>query len=74
MPQRDDSRAWHECPKIRREGLEVGFIFTSGYSALDARESSSLDPSVPYLPKPWSAAELADSVRGVLDRAQGKSA
>jgi PAS domain S-box-containing protein len=71
MP-RMSGRQLHEA--IRREGLDVGFIFTSGYSALDARESSSLDPSVPYLPKPWSAAELAESVRGVLDRSQDKSA
>jgi len=65
MP-RVSGRHLHEA--IRREGLDVGFIFTSGYSALDARESAALDPAVPYLPKPWSAVELADSIRDVLDR------
>src|SRR6185295_17372637 len=35
MP-RLSGRQLHDA--IRREGLNVGFIFTSGYSALDARE------------------------------------
>jgi PAS domain S-box-containing protein len=71
MP-RVSGRQLHET--IRREGLDVGFMFTSGYAALDARETPTLDPSVPYLPKPWSAMELADSVRDVLDRRREKTA
>jgi two-component system, cell cycle sensor histidine kinase and response regulator CckA len=43
------------------------FLFMSGYAAHDFRGSRSLPPGVPLLPKPWSAAELLDAVRRVLD-------
>jgi CheY-like chemotaxis protein len=52
---------------LRKAGNRVPFVYTSGYSALDARESAELDPSVPLLPKPWSASDLAAMVRQVLD-------
>lgn len=44
------------------------FLFMSGYAAHDFRGSRSLPPGVPLLPKPWSAGELLDAVRRILDQ------
>jgi CheY-like chemotaxis protein len=52
---------------LRRAGNRVPFIYTSGYSSLDSREGSELDPTIPLLPKPWSASDLTRMVRSVLD-------
>ncbi len=52
---------------IRRLNSLVKVLFTSGYTARDLRESTYLDPSVPFLPKPWTISELFDRVREVLD-------
>jgi two-component system cell cycle sensor histidine kinase/response regulator CckA len=64
MP-RLSGRQLHEA--ILREHLPVRFMYTSGYTALDAREGAILDPSVPLLPKPWVVADLIGRVRSVLD-------
>lgn len=45
------------------------FLFMSGYAAHDFRGSRSLPAGVPLLSKPWSASELLDAVRRVLDGA-----
>ena len=52
---------------VRREKLPVKFMFTSGYTALDARETASLDSNVPFLPKPWVVNDLLGRIRSALD-------
>ena len=54
--------------RLRREGKTVPFLLTSGFTVRDVRESSELDPDLPFLPKPWTLTELASKVREVLDR------
>jgi len=50
----------------RREGHTTPFLFASGYS--DPDRSSSLDPSVPLLHKPWTEPDLLERIREILDR------
>ena len=52
---------------IRKETLKVRFIYTSGYSANDAHSSVPLDPTVPFVSKPWALSALVALVREVLD-------
>ena len=56
---------------IRQDFSDAKFIFTSGYPAQDNRTNVSLDPTIPYLIKPWTLSEMLSLVRGVLDEAQG---
>jgi len=51
----------------RREGRQTPFLFTSGYAG---REQEPLDPALPFLPKPWTSADLLARVRQVLDGAK----
>jgi len=52
----------------RREGRETPFLFTSGYAGA-GRGEDPLDPALPFLPKPWTSADLLARVRQVLDAA-----
>jgi PAS domain S-box-containing protein len=49
------------------QGKSVRFLFTSGYVG-DADDERALDPSQPFLHKPWDVDELLLRVRGLLDR------
>ncbi|MBI4538995.1 MAG: PAS domain S-box protein [Gemmatimonadetes bacterium] len=51
---------------LRREGKGVKFLFVSGYTAHDVRESVRLDPALAFLQKPWTGADLAHKVRETL--------
>jgi PAS domain S-box-containing protein len=51
---------------VRGEGSRVPFIFMSGYPASEAASGRSLDPSAPFLKKPWTADALAACVRQAL--------
>ncbi len=55
----------------RREGRQTPFLFTSGYAG---RGEDPLDPAWPFLPKPWTSADLLARVRQVLDGAKRASA
>ena len=52
---------------VRSQGIRVKFIFSSGHSARDVEILTDLDPGLPFVGKPWSRAELAGTVREVLD-------
>jgi len=52
---------------LRRAGAAPRMLFTSGYAARDVEERATLDGGVPFLPKPWTIAELLRKVREVLD-------
>jgi len=51
----------------RREGRHTPFLFTSGYAGA-GRGEDPLDPTLPFLPKPWTSADLLARVRQVLDK------
>lgn len=53
---------------VRREGKSVPFLFASGHSPPGGRGSDLPDPALPFLPKPWTPADLLARVREVLDR------
>ena len=67
MP-RAGGAAVHQAAGIRARPPR--FLFMSGYAAHDLRGSRSLPPGVPLLPKPWTATELLQAVRIVLDGGQ----
>jgi len=52
---------------LRQRGPEIRFLFTSGYTARDMRDTESLDPAWPFLQKPWNVDELLQHVREILD-------
>ena len=54
---------------VRREGRMTPFIFTSGYSG-SGRGEDPLDPALPFIPKPWTTADMLARVREVLDLAK----
>jgi PAS domain S-box-containing protein len=45
-------------------------LFTSGYARVDPEDA--LDPSIPFLAKPWNAGEFLTQVRTLLDQERGK--
>jgi len=53
----------------RREGRKTPFLFTSGYAGA-GRGEEALDPTLPFLPKPWATADLLARVRAALDGAK----
>jgi PAS domain S-box-containing protein len=53
--------------QLREAGYTVKILFTSGYTDRDVRDAIRLEPSVPFLPKPWTIAELLRRVRDLLD-------
>jgi two-component system, cell cycle sensor histidine kinase and response regulator CckA len=59
-------------PQLLRELLQAGkhpkVLFTSGYTARDVQETKALDPSLPFLAKPWTIHDFLRRVREVLDQ------
>lgn len=51
---------------LRRERPDMKFLFTSGYTSKELGGSPQAPPE-PFLPKPFSMAELSRSVRKALD-------
>ena len=52
---------------LKREYGDIRFLFTSGYHVRDQQGVAVLDPSVPFLQKPWDVNELLRRVRQLLD-------
>jgi CheY-like chemotaxis protein len=55
---------------MREAGWRSRVLFTSGYAARDMREHATLDPGLPFLPKPWTVTDLLGKIREVLDTPQ----
>jgi signal transduction histidine kinase/ActR/RegA family two-component response regulator len=53
---------------MREAGWNAKVLFTSGYTARAMAERATVDPGLPFLPKPWTASDLLRRVRAVLDR------
>ncbi len=56
---------------LRDAGVAARILFTSGYTARDVHERMPLEPSVPFLAKPWTIRDLVRRVREVLDAPAG---
>jgi two-component system cell cycle sensor histidine kinase/response regulator CckA len=50
------------------EGREVRVLFTSGFPAPNFRKTVGLDPGVAFVTKPWTANELLQQVRLLLEQ------
>ena len=55
--------------EVRRELPEVKVLYTTGYARNAIVHHGRLDPGVELITKPFSYAELAAKVRGVLETA-----
>jgi CheY-like chemotaxis protein len=51
---------------LRSAGKNVPVLFTSGYAPREASEAERLDPSLPFVAKPWTVEQLLEKVREVL--------
>ncbi len=56
------------CEIARGAGRDARFLFTSGYTAGDLKACGELDPTIPFLHKPWTVTELVTRVREALDQ------
>src|SRR5438128_2578803 len=52
---------------IRRDSPALKVLFTSGFPAPNYRKSVGLDAHVAFVTKPWTASELLDRVRSLLE-------
>jgi two-component system, cell cycle sensor histidine kinase and response regulator CckA len=64
LPKRTGTQLYEA---IRQEPGAPPVLFMSGYPARTVQRSASLDPSLPFLAKPWTVADLTHAVRAVLD-------
>jgi signal transduction histidine kinase len=51
---------------LRAEGKPVPVVFMSGYASADLLPSGGLDPTVPFLEKPWKVEELVRVVNELV--------
>jgi CheY-like chemotaxis protein len=52
---------------LRAGGEQVPFIVVSGYAGREAQDRQRLDPSVPFIQKPWLLTDLLTQVRRSID-------
>ncbi len=55
---------------LRGAGKEVPVVFTSGYARTEG-DGDALEPTAPFLPKPWTVEQLLAAVRGAVEDAGG---
>ena len=55
---------------LTQRGIELTFLFTSGYSAKELEETSGFAPDAQFLRKPWVLNDLVESVREALRAAE----
>ena len=65
MPNLSGSQMYEQ---IREETPTLPFILASGYTGRDLVQRDMVDPSVPFVQKPWNLKDLLATVRSVLDR------
>jgi CheY-like chemotaxis protein len=53
--------------QMREAGWRSRVLFTSGYAPRDMGDRATLDPQLPFLPKPWTVSDLLGKIREVLD-------
>jgi two-component system, cell cycle sensor histidine kinase and response regulator CckA len=55
--------------EARAGGYEMPFLFMSGYQRDDVERTVAEDPTLDFLPKPWSVPELVARVRAIVGAA-----
>ncbi|MGD2136093.1 MAG: ATP-binding protein, partial [Gemmatimonadales bacterium] len=58
---------WSLYKALRAKYGDVAFILSSGYTGRDAKERDKIDPTIPFVRKPWRITDLVARVRRVLD-------
>ena len=53
--------------ELRRRGLRIPFVLTSGYTARDAAHPVTLPEGVPFIPKPWEMQDLLLKLQQALE-------
>jgi DNA-binding NtrC family response regulator len=71
MPKLGGEQLYHA---VKQRHPTVKFLLTSGFSAADLYQRTSVGPAIPFLQKPWTVTELLWSVRDALDRDVGEPA
>ncbi len=66
MPKMNGSELYHA---VQGDHPTSKFLFVSGYNAEELKKTANMDPSVPFMQKPWMPNELLTRVREVLDQA-----
>ena len=54
---------------VREDNAASKFLFISGYNAEELKKTVNMDPTVPFMQKPWTPTEFLTRVREVLDEA-----
>lgn len=53
--------------RMRKAGYRIPVLFMSGYAARSSGGIPGLDPTAPFLQKPWTVREFAEKLRETLD-------
>jgi DNA-binding NtrC family response regulator len=56
---------------LRQESPNVKLLLVSGYSGREVTARRGVDPSIPFLEKPWALDDLLRTVRRTLDERPG---
>jgi two-component system, cell cycle sensor histidine kinase and response regulator CckA len=51
--------------ELRSRGVQIPFALTSGLAELEEVASNKEEASIPFIPKPWTAADLVERVRAL---------
>jgi len=58
------------CQALSWAGQTVPILLIGGYSPREVRERAAVDPNTPFLPRPWSVADLLGRVSELLERGE----
>jgi CheY-like chemotaxis protein len=64
MPNMGGIELYHTLKGVRSQ---VRFLLASGYPGRQSPSGSSMDPTIPFIKKPWRMRDLLTKVREVLD-------
>jgi PAS domain S-box-containing protein len=68
MPKISGMQLYETIRAAEPPDKRVKVLFTSGYPAVDFRQSLAGDPDVAFVTKPWTASELLRQIRQLLEK------
>ena len=68
MPKMNGAQLQHA---VCEDDPDSKFLFVSGYNADELTKTVDMDPTVPFMQKPWTPTEFLTRVRELLDQPQG---
>lgn len=68
MPKMNGAQLHHA---VCEDDPDSKFLFVSGYNADELTKTVDMDPTVPFMQKPWTPTEFLTRVRELLDQPQG---